>query len=132
MMHMRGKFYIKDGPEFGEELEKCHNTDYARKHGLRFCKLAGTGDWDYLLREMKFKATIRRTGFGILGGLFLVVPMLIMTLHQSRNTSLITVCISTLIFTIVVSVFSKAKEHEVIGIVAAYAAVLVVFVGTST
>lgn len=133
-MHKRGKFYLEDGREFGEddsEMKKFQDMDCGRGNGLRFCKLAGTGDWDYLIREMKFKATIRRTSFGLLGALFLIVPMLIMTLYPSRNNCLITASVSTLIFVVFVSVLSKANDHEVVAVVAAYAAVLVVFVGTS-
>ncbi len=131
MMHKRAKFYAEDGPEFRDEIQMCHTTNYAREHGLRFCKLAGIGDWDYLLRETKLKATIRRTSFGVLGGLFLIVPMLIMKFYPSRNTSLITASISTLIFILFVSIFSGANEQAVLAIVAAYTAVLVVLVGTS-
>ena len=128
MMHQRRNFYAEDGPEFGEKIRTFQD---ARKYGLRYCKLAGTGDWDYMIREIEFKATIRRASIGLLSGLFLIGPMLIMTLYPSRNTSLITTSICTLIFIAFVSLFSKAREHEVLAIVAAYAAVLVVFVGTS-
>ncbi|KIM96549.1 hypothetical protein OIDMADRAFT_148366 [Oidiodendron maius Zn] len=74
-----------------------------------------------------------RTRFvmAIIGGLMLIIPMLIMTLVPSRLTSILTVSISVLIFSILVAIASTAKPQEVLGATAAYAAVLVVFVGTS-
>jgi uncharacterized membrane protein len=59
--------------------------------------------------------------------------MLVMTLHKSRNTSLVTTTISVLLFAIVVAYFArKASPQEVLAATAAYAAVLVVFVGTNS
>ena len=67
----------------------------------------------------------------ITGGLSLVVPMLIMRIHQSPNKSLITTSVAVVLFAGVVSVGFSASNAETLGITAAYAAVLVVFVGTS-
>lgn len=75
--------------------------------------------------------TRARFFMSILGGLLLIVPMLIMTLHKSQTISLVTVPAAVLIFAIVIAAASTAKPHEVLGATAAYAAVLVVFVGTS-
>jgi hypothetical protein len=129
-MHQRRNFYAEDGAEFRDENQKARFR-VARKHGLRYCKLSGTSDWDYKIREIEFKATIRRSDLNILGDFFLIALMLIMMLYPVRNNFLIIASISTLVFAIFVSLFSKAREHEVLGIVAAYAAVLVIFVETS-
>lgn len=69
----------------------------------------------------------------LFGGVALIAPMLIMTLHESKLTPLLT----TLLFVVGVAVvlawrFDEAKSQDIIGATAAYAAVLVVFVGTGT
>jgi hypothetical protein len=67
-----------------------------------------------------------------LGGLFLVGPMLIMAIHPSRNKSLITVSAAVFLFIAVLSFGVKVNNVEALVSTATYAAVLVVFVGTST
>lgn len=78
-----------------------------------------------------FVDALARFIVALTGGLALVVPMLIMRIHQTPNKSLITTSIAVVIFSGVVSVGFKASNAETLGITAAYAAVLVVFVGTS-
>ena len=65
--------------------------------------------------------------FGI-GGAALIAPMLIMTLHQTKLTSLLT----TSLFVVAVAVALACWMEDgtsIVGATAAYAAVLVVFVG---
>lgn len=78
-----------------------------------------------------FVDALARFIVALTGGLALVVPMLIMRIHQNPNKSLITTSIAVVLFSGVVSVGFKASNAETLGITAAYAAVLVVFVGTS-
>jgi len=66
------------------------------------------------------------------GGLFLVGPMLVMSFGSSRNKSLITVSVSIILFISVLSSWIKVSNVEALVSAATYAAVLVVFVGTST
>ena len=74
----------------------------------------------------------QRVAMAIFGGAALIGPMLIMTLHPSRNTSLITVSVATLVFALVLAFSARdSTGKDVLGVTAAYAAVLVVFVGTS-
>ena len=65
------------------------------------------------------------------GGLSLVVPMLIMSIPQGSTRSLVTTSVAVVFFAGVISVGFNASNGETLGITAAYAAVLVVFVGTS-
>jgi hypothetical protein len=59
--------------------------------------------------------------------------MLIMTLHATRLTNLLTTSIFVFVVAIALAWYMKeAESKDVIGATAAYAAVLVVFVGTST
>lgn len=70
--------------------------------------------------------------FGALfGGLMLILPMIIMTVHASVAKSLITSSISVSIVAISIIPLSDGTWRDVLGMTAAYAAVLVVFVGTS-
>ena len=74
---------------------------------------------------------ISNTAYAVFGGLSLIVPMLIMTLHPTRLTTLLTS--SLFIFAVVATlagVMDTAEPKDIVGATAAYAAVLVVFVGT--
>lgn len=66
------------------------------------------------------------------GGAFLVVPVLIMTLDRSVAASLITASSAVLLFSLVLSLGVRVTNVETLISTATYAAVLVVFVGTST
>ncbi|OCK73095.1 hypothetical protein K432DRAFT_450053 [Lepidopterella palustris CBS 459.81] len=68
---------------------------------------------------------------GMFGGLVLIVPMLIMTLHSTIKTSLITSSLFIIGVAFGLVFLSQGTWQDVLGMTAAYAAVLVVFVGTS-
>lgn len=77
--------------------------------------------------------TLERFRMGILGGLALIGPMLIMVLHKGLLTSLLTTSIATLLFAGALSCWGQSTKGETdLAMVAAYAAVLVVFVGSSS
>jgi len=65
------------------------------------------------------------------GGSFLIVPMVIMSLNTSQTKSLVTVSLSVLLFVLVLSFVVRVSNVETLVATATYAAVLVVFVGTS-
>lgn len=65
------------------------------------------------------------------GGASLVVPMLVMTLAPSLTCSLITTSVSVLFCAAGLSLSFGASNTETLAATSAYAAVLVVFVGTS-
>ena len=78
-------------------------------------------------------AFTQRIVMAMFGGAALIGPMLIMTLHPSRNTSLITVSVATFLFALALAFIARdSAGKNVLAATAAYAAVLVVFVGTST
>ncbi|KAI4664701.1 uncharacterized protein J4E79_002999 [Alternaria viburni] len=68
----------------------------------------------------------------ITGGLFLIVPMLIMAIDTSQKKSLITVSLSVFWFALALSFGVRTSNVEALVSTATYAAVLVVFVGTSS
>lgn len=95
----------------------------------------GYRELDPLGREKRSQKTAltERISMAMFGGVALIAPMLIMTLHPSRNTSLITTSLATFIFALVLAVgATQSAGKDVLAATAAYAAVLVVFVGTNT
>jgi hypothetical protein len=73
-----------------------------------------------------------RLQMALFGGVALIAPMLIMALHPGRTVDLVTTSVATVIFVIFVVVWNTdASGMEVLASTAAYAAVLVVFVGAN-
>ena len=98
-------------------------------------------DWDFSgaflqsereKKEKKLKEFGHRLLSAVFGGIALVAPMLIMTLHQTRTTCLVTTSVFVLVVALLLAGFmGDTKSQDVIGATAAYAAVLVVLVSTS-
>lgn len=86
-----------------------------------------------LAREVsEFVDRLARFIIAITGGLFLVVPMIIMTLRPSETKSLVTVSVGVVIFALILAFGIRVSNVETLVSTATYAAVLVVFVGTSS
>ncbi|CAK4033121.1 VIT family domain-containing [Lecanosticta acicola] len=66
----------------------------------------------------------------LLGGVSLLVPMILMTFLVSRTARLVIVCVATMVFAGGMS-FSEASKEGVVGSTAAYAAIMVVYIGSS-
>jgi hypothetical protein len=84
------------------------------------------------LRISGFVDRLAQFILAFIGGASLIVPMLIMSFHASKTKSLVTVSFAVLLFSFVLSMALKLQNDDVLAATAAYAAVLVVFVGTST
>ncbi|KAG2026289.1 hypothetical protein GB937_001797 [Aspergillus fischeri] len=67
----------------------------------------------------------------LIGGIFLVVPMVIMILDPSQTKSLVTVSICVTFFALVLALGVRVSNVETLISTATYAAVLVVFVGAN-
>ena len=63
-------------------------------------------------------------------GASLLVPMIIMTFKTSRTARLIVVSVATILFGVLFAVISNSKEN-ILGATAAYAAVMVVYIGSA-
>ena len=75
---------------------------------------------------------ITRFVIAILAGAFLVVPLIVLS-HQSSNKShLITVSVCIVVFSLLISLASKASNEQTMAASAGYAAVLVVFITNSS
>ncbi|KAK5126614.1 hypothetical protein LTR85_009548 [Meristemomyces frigidus] len=66
------------------------------------------------------------------GGLALIVPMIIMRLETGTVSCLVTTSGCVLIFSLVIAYRSNMRPNDILAVTAAYTAVLVVFVGTTT
>lgn len=77
------------------------------------------------------KSFLQRVGMACLGGALLIGPMILMVLHKSLLTTLLTTSVCVFIFGLIMA---KALDQpfDVLSATAAYAAVLVVFVGASS
>jgi hypothetical protein len=72
-----------------------------------------------------------RFGMAAVGGAFLIAPMWLMVLHRTLYTALVSTTVFVIFFGIMM-VFFLEKGLDVMTTTAAYAAVLVVFVGLNT
>ena len=77
------------------------------------------------------EARVLRFSLAATGGFFLIVPMIIMATVPGLVSSLVTTCVSVLVFACLMAWRTDLSPNEVLGTTAAYTAVLVVFVGTS-
>lgn len=79
-----------------------------------------------------FVDRLARFLIALTGGGFLIGPMIIMALGPSMAKSLITVSVALVLFSLVLSFGIRVSNIETLVATATYAAVLVVFVGTSS
>ena len=79
------------------------------------------------------KDTLKRFWFGLAGGLALIAPLLLIILHHDQTTALATASVATMFFALTMAFYheSDASPLALVGATAAYAAVLVVLVGTT-
>jgi len=83
------------------------------------------------IRRSQVKEFLYRLGLAVLGGAFLVGPMWWMVLHRTLYTTLISTTALVATFGIIMAYFLE-DGNAVLSSTAAYAAVLVVFVGLNT
>ena len=106
------------------------------KHGIRLDVPNYTGYGGFNYREdiaTKYSTEfISRLKMALFGGIALVAPMLIMSLHPTQLTQLLTTSVFVLVVGIILAWYmNDAEKKDILGATAAYAAVLVVFVGSS-
>ncbi|KAK4442520.1 hypothetical protein QBC34DRAFT_24554 [Podospora aff. communis PSN243] len=119
---------MKDGPSWGILFSSAvDKEDYERRSNI----LPGASRHDRH-NVMTRKLYLERLGMGLVGGLALIIPMVIMVLQKDLVTTLITTSVATMLFAGGLALLgTRLKGETVLASVAAYAAVLVVFVGTS-
>ena len=75
---------------------------------------------------------ITRFLVALLAAIFLVVPLVVLSLQSSNEARLTTISICIVIFALLVSLLSKASNEQTMVASAGYAAVLAVFLSTNT
>jgi hypothetical protein len=98
-------------------------------------RAARRADYSRGLPPETYSASLNRIArflVGIVGGAWLIVPLLIMAFHSSLTKTMITVCTTVVLFALAVSLLFELDNKDTVTATATYAAVLVVFVGTST
>lgn len=88
--------------------------------------VGGTRDGN--LRQSWAKAFRQRLGVAAVGGILLIAPMWLMVLHRTLYTALVSTSVFVSIFGLMMALFLEGLK-DVLSSTAAYAAVLVVFVG---
>jgi hypothetical protein len=78
-----------------------------------------------------FVDAVARFIIALLGGATLLVPMIVMLFDESKVKSIVVVCVAVTVFAVGVSALLKASNSDTLTATAAYAAVLVVFVGSN-
>ena len=68
----------------------------------------------------------------LVSGAALIVPMAVMVFRPSQTKSVVVAAVAVGLFAIFISFATKAENKEVLVATSTYAAVLVVFVGTTT
>jgi hypothetical protein len=94
------------------------------------------------LRDDKIQEATQRFVWGLGGGLALIGPMLLMVLHKTLLTTLLTSSVAVILFAFLIAMISSGLipgtktidlgPRDVLAATATYAAVLVVFVGVSS
>jgi hypothetical protein len=96
-------------------------------------ELTLTGRFQLLRRDISGFEIFRRICVGTLvGAPFLLVPMIILQFHTTIVWKLSTVSLAVILFSVFLGVCSNQSNGDHLMAVAAYAAVMVVFIGTTT
>jgi hypothetical protein len=123
-----------DDLERGLHVEP-HDWAYCPLKDDEFDVLPG-GPWDPIARKKALDSQklikSKRYAMALLGSVILVGPMLLMVLIKGILVRLVTAGTCTIIFAFAFARLSSRTPSELMGATAAYTAVLVVFVGTST
>ncbi len=82
--------------------------------------------------EHAFCAKERQRGVALVGGMASLISMIIMVLHKGLLTTSLVVSVSVILFAVLVAMYSHQSSVDILTLTAAYAAVLVVFVGSSS
>lgn len=86
-----------------------------------------------LFRDLSWRDIISRTIVGtFVGAPFLLGPMILLQFRDTRTWKLVTVCVAVVLFSLFLGLATASSNADHLMAVAAYAAVMVVFVGTST
>ena len=123
------RYELQDWIKFTSHSTSVTGGNYILNKSLEYRELDKYGR-ESRARKHAFTARLRMALFG---GMALIGPMLLMALVAGKTASLVTASVATVLFALTLAFFaSDSLGKDVLAATAAYAAVLVVFVGTST
>ena len=137
----RDPFYVTAERRVDNEvMQTAMGTIAVHEHDLK--EVDATEKWDAkrnpiggtrkdTLRSTWWEQFYERVGMAALGGAFLIGPMWLMVLHNTLYTGLISTTAFVTAFGLIMAWFLE-QNMDVLSTTAAYAAVLVVFVGLNT
>jgi len=70
-------------------------------------------------------------GVGLISVVFIIAPMVVLTYIDSKEYVLVAASLFAVCFAIFFTLCTGLRYHEVVGVIAVYSAVLVVFVGNT-
>lgn len=108
--------------------------EYPLKPRLHVSNYIGEGGRNHTLdtRQRLNEGLLHRVRMALFGGVVVVAPMLIMSLHRTLLTTLLTTSLFVLVVGLVLAwSMDSAQPKDILMATAAYAAILVVFVGTT-
>ena len=129
------RLYISDKTDPAILVDAGITTPHRYKPDLHVPEYTGYGGYSYLQEaaQRNAKDFVSRLRMALFGGLSLIAPMLIMRLHPTLLTELITTSVFILAVGVVLAWYMKdAQKRDILAATASYAAVLVVFVGTTS
>jgi hypothetical protein len=119
-----------------ENIQRVKHQDDIVRAGLRKMRFGRDKKPESLIYRLKsepiWKDMVPRYLIANIGGATLLIPMIIMSFAESKTAHLIITSLFVLGFAFVISIGAVASNQELLGATAAYAAVLVVYVGTSS
>ena len=129
------RLYITDDDDAAMMAEAGFTAPHAHHADLHVPDYTGYGGYNF-----SQKAGAQRTGeflsrlrMALFGGASLIAPMLIMRLHPTLLTELVTTSVFILAVGVVLAWYMKdAQKRDILAATATYAAVLVAFVGTTS
>lgn len=138
---LKRKVVLSDEPsekstmlESERELDESKLYTFANDNLRRLCVTLFPKTYEMLGRFsaiISISDMVSWTCTAFFGGAFLLTPMIIMTFRTSRTARLVTVCVATLLFAMFMGCGTSARKQDILGATAAYAAVMVVYVGTA-
>ncbi len=108
--------------------------EYPLKPRLHVSNYIGDGGRNHKqdTRQRLSQDLLNRIEMALFGGVVVVAPMLIMTLHRTFLTTLLTTSLFVLVVGLILAwSMDSAQPKDILTATAAYAAILVVFVGTT-
>lgn len=123
------QYAVRDWTKFTRFQDKATGGDYILNGSLHYREL----DKDGREARAQKNAFSERLWMAIFGGVALLVPVIIMTMVKGVIASLVTTSVAILLFAFILAVFaSNTLGKDLLAATAAYAAVLVVFIGASS